>query len=152
MLYRITADCDPYVDLIKDDPVRPEIPTAARLHDQADIFVWLDNGKPGAVTCVTYTGAVPKAVSDLNDRSGTDHAVFYTIWSYSKGSGRNLIQAAQQWLQKERPNIRVFVTLSPKTDMARKFHHGNGARTLQENLETVNYEYNIASTIHVVHS
>ena len=141
MLYRIVNDHDPYIDLIKDDPVRPEIPTAARLHDQADIFVWLEDGKPGAVTCVTYTGAVPKAVSDLNDRSGTDHAVFYTIWSYSRGSGRNLIQAAQQWLQKERPNIRVFVTLSPKTDMARKFHHKNGATTYRENDDSVNYMY-----------
>jgi hypothetical protein len=33
------------------------------------------------------------------------------------------------------------VTLSPKTEMARKFHTSNGAKTLKENDETVNYEY-----------
>jgi len=34
-----------------------------------------------------------------------------------------------------------FVTLSPKTEMARKFHHSNGAITLSENEVTDNYEY-----------
>jgi hypothetical protein len=33
------------------------------------------------------------------------------------------------------------VTLSPKTDMARKFHLKNGAKIFRENEETVNYEY-----------
>jgi hypothetical protein len=141
MLYRIVNDHDPYIDLIKDDPVRPEIPTAARLHDQADIFVWLDNGKAGAVTCVTYTGAVPKAVSDLNDRSGTDHAVFYTIWSYQTGAGRRMIRAARIHIATTRPEIKTYVTLSPKTEMARRFHLSNGASMLADNETTVNYIY-----------
>jgi hypothetical protein len=33
------------------------------------------------------------------------------------------------------------VTLSPKTDMARRFHLKNGAAVYRENLETVNYLY-----------
>jgi len=31
--------------------------------------------------------------------------------------------------------------LSPPTEMARRFHHKNGAVTLRTNEETVNYEY-----------
>jgi len=31
--------------------------------------------------------------------------------------------------------------MSPKTEMARNFHYKNGARLLQANEETVNYEY-----------
>jgi hypothetical protein len=43
---------------------------------------------------------------------------------------------------KERfPTVTRFVTLSPKTEMARRFHHKNGATTLRENSESVNYEY-----------
>jgi hypothetical protein len=31
--------------------------------------------------------------------------------------------------------------LSPKTEMARKFHLKNGARELRENINTINYIY-----------
>jgi hypothetical protein len=33
------------------------------------------------------------------------------------------------------------VTLSPKTEMARRFHLKNGAIIFRENIETINYEY-----------
>ena len=33
------------------------------------------------------------------------------------------------------------VTLSSKTEKARKFHHKNGATTYRENADTVNYLY-----------
>ena len=39
------------------------------------------------------------------------------------------------------PHIKRFVTLSPKTEMAKKFHLRNGATELQENETTVNFEY-----------
>ena len=39
------------------------------------------------------------------------------------------------------PSIKNFVTLSPKTEMARRFHLKNGARVMRENADTVNYEY-----------
>ena len=43
---------------------------------------------------------------------------------------------------KERfPTITRFVTLSPKTEMAKRFHTKNGATTFRENSESVNYEY-----------
>jgi hypothetical protein len=37
--------------------------------------------------------------------------------------------------------IKRFVTLSPKTEMAKRFHLKNGAIVFRENEETVNYEY-----------
>lgn len=141
MLHRITTLTDPIASCLKDDPVRPEIPTAARLHDHADIFMWLVDGQPGAVTCVSYTGSVPDSVGGLTDYTKQDHAVFYTIWSYRKGAGRSLIRAAQQWIKENRLDVTTFVTLSPKTELARQFHHANGAATLRENAETVNYAY-----------
>lgn len=36
-----------------------------------------------------------------------------------------------------------LVTLSPKTDMAMKFHLSNGAKLIAENLTTNNFEYPI---------
>jgi len=85
---------------------------------------------------------VPAAVEDMADlvESATT-AVFYTIWSYAAGAGRTLIQEAQKSIKAEFPDIQTYVTLSPKTEMARRFHIKNGASELRENITTINYIY-----------
>jgi len=148
MLHIIKTLSDPLLELIKDDPVRPEISIAARVcEDQAEVFVLIRNGVPAAVTCVRYTHDVPGCVAELSDNLPAQVAVFYTIWSYQPGAGRELIRQAQKHIQTSKMEIVRFVTLSPKTDMAREFHHRNGAVTLRENLDTVNYEYPTRTTI-----
>jgi hypothetical protein len=141
MLHIITSQHDPLIDLLRDDPVRPEIPSAMRVHDSAEIFVWMEDGKPAAVTCVSYCNTIPDNVHALWTNDHAQVAAFYTIWSYAPGCGRKLIRAAQLDIKSRRANITRWVTLSPKTDLARKFHHTNGAVTLRENSDTVNYEY-----------
>jgi hypothetical protein len=139
MLKIINNINDPLLDLIKDDPVRPSIPLAARVHDHAEVFVLLQDGKPAAVTCVAYLAQVPRSETELG-AVGDQVAAFYTIWSYQTGAGRQLIRAATAHIKTARA-VKRFVTLSPKTEMARRFHHSNGAQTLQENADTINYEY-----------
>ena len=68
-------------------------------------------------------------------------AVFYTIWSYRPGAGRTLIFDAVAHIKETRPEIRQYVTLSPQTEMERRFHNKNGAVTLRTNEDTENYEY-----------
>ena len=140
MLHIINNLNDPWIHLLKDDPVRPSIPTASRVHDHAEIFVLLEGAEPRAVTCVAYLDCVPTAESELG-LAGNKVAAFYTIWSYAPGAGRSLIREAQQHIKAARPETQRFVTLSPKTEMARKFHINNGAQQLQQNDDTVNYEY-----------
>ncbi len=140
MLYRITSGQDLLMDLVKDDPVRPAIPSQSRVHEHADIFVLLEDTKPLAVTCVAYLSEIPKTERELG-LHGDNIAAFYTIWSYQAGAGRTLITEARAWIQANRPQIKRYVTLSPKTEMARRFHHKNGAVTLSDNDDTVNYEY-----------
>jgi hypothetical protein len=148
MLHIINTLNDPLLELIKDDPVRPDIPIAARVcDDSAEVFVLINDNVPAAVTCVRYTQDVPSSVSELNATDVPKVAVFYTIWSYTPGAGRTLIRQAQAHIQLARPDITRFVTLSPKTEMARAFHHKNGARTLRENADTVNYEYPAGTTL-----
>ena len=67
--------------------------------------------------------------------------MFYTIWSYRQGAGRELILNSVDRIRQDHPSIKRFVTLSPKTDMARRFHLRNGAIICQENQDTINYEY-----------
>ena len=69
-------------------------------------------------------------------------AVAYTVWSLEKGYGRKIIMAARDMIQ-ETWRFKRLVTLSPKTDMAMKFHLSNGAKLIAENLTTNNFEYPI---------
>jgi hypothetical protein len=142
MLHTITQPNDYLLNLIKDDPVRPEIPLGDRVNSNSRIYVWKNGEETAAVTCVKFLESVPAAVEDMAElvESATT-AVFYTIWSYAAGAGRVLIQEAQKSIETEFPGIQTYVTLSPKTEMARRFHIKNGARELRENLNTINYIY-----------
>lgn len=144
MLHRITQLSDPLIELLRDDPVRPEIPAEFRVNANSEIFVLLDDRSlPQAVVCVRYRDTVPRSVLELSHPNlmSANTAVFYTIWSYSPGSARRLITAVRSWIHEHRPEISEYVTLSPPTDMAERFHLGNGARVLARNPDTVNYIY-----------
>lgn len=143
MLHVIKNKTDPLVSLIKDDPVRPEIPVEERIGINKEILVEMnDNGEPAAVVCVSYQHFVPDRVDGLIAAAASPEiAVFYTIWSYKNGAGRRLIFSAREYIVENKKTVRRFVTLSPPTAMARKFHLQNGAIELRDNNETVNYEY-----------
>jgi hypothetical protein len=101
-----------------------------------------DGDQTRAITCVKFLDVVPAAVDDLVELVGSAKtAVFYTIWSYAAGAGRELIVRAQESIKQEFPTIDTYVTLSPKTEMARRFHLKNGAGIYRENSDTVNYIY-----------
>jgi hypothetical protein len=142
MLQAYTTITDDLEILIQDDPVRPEIPVAERVNANSRIYVLKDGDKTQAVTCVKFLSSIPSAVDELTEAVGSaTTAVFYTIWSYAAGAGRDLIRKTQQSIEEEFPGIETYVTLSPKTEMARRFHLKNGAGIYRENSDTVNYIY-----------
>jgi hypothetical protein len=144
MLHLIQSLTDKFFEFLSHDPVRPHIPHVDRVGNNKDIFVLRDTDESAkAITCVSYQNSIPTSEGELFE-SGTDEpsvAVFYTIWSYAPGAGRKLIFDAVNHIKETRPNINTFVTLSPKTDMARRFHINNGAIVYRENTETTNYRY-----------
>ena len=144
MLHIIRDLSDNLLNLIKDDPVRPELPAEFRVGENSEIYVLKDDQthEPMAVVCVKFLDHIPQAVDELAETAiHTNTAVFYTIWSYAAGAGRRLIEEAKAQIQAEKPQVETYVTLSPKTEMARRFHHKNGAETYRENTDTVNYLY-----------
>ena len=142
MLHTITTITEDLEKLIKDDPVRPEIPVTRRVNENSRIYMLKDGDQTQAVTCVKFLQAIPAAVDDLAELVGSaTTAVFYTIWSYTAGAGRELIVETQKSIKSEFPEIQTYVTLSPKTEMARRFHLKNGAGVYRENSDTINYIY-----------
>jgi hypothetical protein len=142
MLHTITTITEDLETLIKDDPVRPEIPVSRRVNQNSRIYMLKDGDQTRAVTCVKFLDIIPAAVDDLAELVGSaTTAVFYTIWSYTAGAGRELIVKTQQSIKEEFPGIDTYVTLSPKTEMAKRFHLKNGAGVYRENSDTINYIY-----------
>ena len=131
---------DPLMDYIKDDPVRPEISSEFRVAANRFVSVLAEDAVK-AVVCVNLLDHIPVEADELGDCGNPSVAVFYTIWSYAPGSAAKLLIETVDRIKKEYPYIKQFVTLSPKTEMARRFHLKNGARIYRENTNSVNYEY-----------
>ena len=141
-LYHLKDLTDPLVKIIKDDPVRPHIPLEQRINDAAEILLLKAGEEVLAATCMSFLKDIPEDEADLQELKGTTNtAVFYTIWSYQPGAGQALIKQAAEWLLQDYKDIKHIVTLSPQTEMAKRFHHKNGAKTLRTNKTSVNYEY-----------
>ena len=141
-LHHITDIADPLTRVIRDDPVRPHIPLEQRINDAAEILLLKAGEEILAATCLQWLTEIPKNEEDLKAVGNSKNvAVFYTIWSYSPGAGAALIRQAADWILREHSEVRDIVTLSPQTEMAKRFHLKNGALVHQTNETSVNYRY-----------
>lgn len=143
MLHFIKDLSNKLLSFIKDDPVRPEIPTEYRVSDGRMVAALAEkDDEPEAMVCVSFHDFIPSDVKDLDNTSTVPTtAIFYTIWSYKSGKGQELLRAAVKGIQEQYPSVTRFVTLSPKTELAKRFHTKNGAIIFRENISTTNYEY-----------
>ena len=123
--------------LCEDDPVRKNIPYDWRVDGPNREMFHLEQK---AVICVAHLEAIPTTEEALMSFGWGPFSIFYTVWSKEKGLGRQKIIETWNLLKGQHFNNR-YVTMSPKTEMAMKFHLKNGAILLQENPETNNFEY-----------
>jgi hypothetical protein len=126
--------------ILLDDPVRPKINPQRKVSPFSRVYMWLEEQRIGAVVCCSYRLNIPKTERELlqveNYNQDGMKVILYSIWSYEKGCGQKLVQAVLARYREDK-----VITMSPKTDMARDFHLRNGAKVLQVNKTTVNYEY-----------
>ena len=125
---------------IKKDPVRPHINANVRMAPGREIY-HIDEQ---AFVCVAYCDKVPKNEEELLSSNVGDIVVAYTVWSLKKGLGRKIILDGVKTI-KDTFRLSRFVTLSPKTEMATKFHLSNGAVLIGESPWANNFEYDIKS-------
>lgn len=143
MLEIINNITHPILDYVIDDPVRPGLSKEFRVSKNRFISAIIED-TPKAIVCVSLHDIVPKNEQDLTVESTNPNiAVFYTIWSYAPGAGADLLLQTVNEIKNRSPSIHRFVTLSPKTAIARRFHLKNGATVFRENENTINYEYKI---------
>jgi GNAT superfamily N-acetyltransferase len=133
------------LDIVKEDPVRPHLHKAWRVLDNREVLALETDGKIDAVICVAYTDEVAESERDLqrwrSDEVDGSIAMFYTVWAYTQGSGRILVKEAAR-RAKEKGATR-FITLSPLTPMAERFHTRNGAKLIAKHSDCQNFEYTL---------
>tara|TARA_B100000965_G_scaffold200786_1_gene167647 strand:- start:116 stop:682 length:567 start_codon:yes stop_codon:yes gene_type:complete len=138
-----------------EDPVRPELDNIFRRSYGRKIYGVRYMGDIYAVMCFAYTNKVPKNVEELDklshdaylqsaqrDQNIGQIAIAYTVWSKKKGGGKLIVKEVFKKIKKSN-HLNRLVTLSPLTEMATKFHSRNGAKLLQINETTQNFEYEI---------
>lgn len=138
---------------ISSDPVRPDLPVSWRTNHGRKMFGLYYGKDLMAVMCFAYTNQVPKTLYELDKLSEVAHlesihrvgqqgkiAIAYTVWSLQKGGGRMIVNEVHKMI-KESNHLNRLVTLSPLTAMAEKFHLRNGAKLLQKNVWSQNFEY-----------
>ena len=136
-------------ELVADDPVRPHISSHTRTECGSEVYgLYQDESAEilRAVICVAYTNEVPtneyelalysQAASQEGLRGNI--AIFYTVWSYDRGAGRDIIMAVANEIHAIR-----YVTLSPLTEMAERFHLRNGAKLIGRYKDCQNFEYTL---------
>jgi len=74
-------------------------------------------------------------------------AVFYTVWSYDPGAGRQLVNQLAEHIRDTNTEIVQWVTLSPLTEMAEKFHIKNGATLFASYDVNQTFEYTHLMTV-----
>lgn len=136
----------------QDDPVRPHLTTEFRTTQNREMWGLFEDKyaeydeprkEPRAVICVAYTSSVAETEQDLSSAPGDSVATFYTVWSYDRGAGREIVNTLAQQILINKPQVREWVTLSPLTDMAKQFHIKNGAqlRSVHDTCQVFDYTH-----------
>ena len=140
---------------VEEDPIRPELNLEFRTSYGRKIFGVKYKDEICAIMCFGYTNDIPKTIEELDLMTKDAHlqsalrdqkvgkiAIAYTVWSKKKGGGKLIVKEVFKNIKKSN-HLNRLVTLSPLTEMATKFHTRNGAKLLQINEKTQNFEYKI---------
>ena len=138
-----------------EDPVRPELDNVFRRSYGRKIYGVKYMGEIHAVMCFAYTNEIPKNVDELDkfshdaflqsaqrDQNVGKIAIAYTVWSKKRGGGKLIVKEVFKKIKKSN-HLNRLITLSPLTEMATKFHKNNGAKLIQINENTQNFEYKV---------
>ena len=140
---------------VKEDPVRPELDIVFRRSYGRKIYGVQYKKKIYAIMCFGFTNDIPRNIKELDlmtrdaylrsaqrDQYIGNIAIAYTVWSKKKGGGKLIVNEVFKMIKKSN-HLSRLITLSPLTEMARKFHLSNGAIEIRVNEKTRNFEYEI---------
>ena len=133
---------------VSEDPVRPELTLGWRITKGRKIYGLKFNNEIEGIICIAYTNDVPTSIKELDIMSELADiknekkiAIAYTVWSRKRGAGKEIMQKVLKMAKENK--IERVITLSPLTPVATHFHIRNGAKQININEVTQNFEYEI---------
>ena len=133
---------------VSEDPVRPELTLGWRITKGRKIYGLKFDNEIEGIICIAYTNDVPTSIKELDIMSELADiknekkiAIAYTVWSRKRGAGKEIMQKVLKMAKENK--IERVITLSPLTPMATHFHIRNGAKQININDYTQNFEYAI---------
>ena len=131
-----------------EDPIRPELDLKFRTSYGRKIYGLKSNDNIEGFICLAFTNEVPQTVKELDlmsknafhEKNG-NIAVAYTVWSRKRGAGKQTIYNTKLFIKEEMKLVERFITLSPLSPVATHFHIKHGAKLININSTSQNFEY-----------
>ena len=131
-----------------EDPIRPEYDNSFRTSYGRKIYGLKSHENVEGFICIAFCNEVPQTMKELDlmsknafhEKDG-NIAVAYTVWSRKRGAGKETIFITKKFIQEEINTVNRFITLSPLTPIATHFHIKHGAKLININATSQNFEY-----------
>ena len=131
-----------------EDPIRSEYDNKFRNSYGRKIYGLKSNEDIEGFICIAFCNEVPQTMKELDlmsknafHENNGNIAVAYTVWSRKRGAGKETIFNTKKFIKDEFLNIERFITLSPLTPVATHFHIKHGAKLININATSQNFEY-----------
>ena len=131
-----------------EDPIRSEYDNEFRTSYGRKIYGLKSNEDIEGFICIAFCNEVPQTMKELDlmsknafHENNGNIAVAYTVWSRKRGAGKETIFNTKKFIKDEFVNIERFITLSPLTPVATHFHIKHGAKLININATSQNFEY-----------
>lgn len=133
---------------VSEDPIRPEYDNEFRTAYGRKIYGLKSNDDIEGFICIAFCDDVPQTMKELDlmsknafhEKNG-NIAVAYTVWSRKRGAGKETIFNTKKSIKEEFKSVNRFITLSPLTPIATHFHIKHGAKLININATSQNFEY-----------
>ena len=133
---------------VSEDPIRPEFDNSFRTSYGRKIYGLKSHDDIEGFICIAFCNDVPQTMKELDlmsknafhEKDG-NIAVAYTVWSRKRGAGKETIFNTKKFIKEEINTVNRFITLSPLTPIATHFHIKHGAKLININATSQNFEY-----------
>tara|TARA_B100000035_G_C20813193_1_gene470875 strand:+ start:194 stop:685 length:492 start_codon:yes stop_codon:yes gene_type:complete len=133
---------------VSEDPIRPEYDNEFRTTYGRKIYGLKSNDDIEGFICIAFCDDVPQTMKELDlmsknafHENNGNIAVAYTVWSRKRGAGKETIFNTKKFIKEEFKCVNRFITLSPLTPIATHFHIKHGAKLININATSQNFEY-----------
>jgi len=133
---------------INEDPIRSEYDNEFRTSYGRKIYGLKSNENIEGFICIAFSNEVPQTMKELDLMSKNAYhekngniAIAYTVWSRKRGAGKETIFNTKKFIKEEFKDVSRFITLSPLTPIATHFHIKHGAKLININATSQNFEY-----------